>query len=119
MLRNALTKNHINGNNYISDVSSALCFLKHYGLDRHFKLNVSPGHQLIMANMYVDYILNIFACAPNAEKICLQVTSASVFLFNAEFVLYIKCVYLQITIQMHSNIEVHLHYKTSINHYLL
>ncbi|PSN40216.1 Xylose isomerase [Blattella germanica] len=37
---------------YNWDAMSSLCFLKHYNLDRYFKLSVPPGHQLLITSMY-------------------------------------------------------------------
>ncbi|XP_054285896.1 uncharacterized protein LOC129002254 [Macrosteles quadrilineatus] len=37
---------------YEYDSTSAICFLKHYGLDRQYKLSVRPGHQLTLASVY-------------------------------------------------------------------
>lgn len=36
---------------YVWDAMSCLCFLKHYNLDRYYKLSVNPGHQLYVANV--------------------------------------------------------------------
>lgn len=36
---------------YDYDTTSAICFLKHYGLDRQFKVSSKPGHQYILASM--------------------------------------------------------------------
>ncbi|KAG8243677.1 hypothetical protein J6590_039684 [Homalodisca vitripennis] len=37
---------------YDYDTTSAICFLKQYGLDRQFKISSKPGHQLILASAY-------------------------------------------------------------------
>ncbi|XP_049777965.1 uncharacterized protein LOC126175306 [Schistocerca cancellata] len=48
------SKNHDNflQHNYMHSITSALSFLKHYNLDRHYKLSVPPGDQLYMAAAY-------------------------------------------------------------------
>ncbi|KAJ8898147.1 hypothetical protein PR048_003507 [Dryococelus australis] len=47
-------ENYINHRPYTWDAASALCFLKHYSLDRHYKLSVraSAGHQISWASTY-------------------------------------------------------------------
>ncbi|XP_075224263.1 xylose isomerase-like [Lycorma delicatula] len=38
---------------YDYDTTSAICFLKHYNLDKlEFKISTKPGHQLVMASAY-------------------------------------------------------------------
>lgn len=36
---------------YMWDVTSCLYLLKNYNLDRHYKVFVSPGHHMYMANV--------------------------------------------------------------------
>uniref|UniRef100_A0A2A4JIW0 Xylose isomerase n=1 Tax=Heliothis virescens TaxID=7102 RepID=A0A2A4JIW0_HELVI len=37
---------------YMWDVTSCLYLLKHYNLDRYYKVSVAPGHHMYMANIY-------------------------------------------------------------------
>lgn len=34
------------------DAMSVIGFLKHYGLDRHFKLNIEPNHTTLAGHSY-------------------------------------------------------------------
>ncbi|XP_066996143.2 uncharacterized protein [Anabrus simplex] len=40
---------------YLKDATSMMCFLKHYSLDRHYKLSVVPGNQFFLATAYGMY----------------------------------------------------------------
>lgn len=44
---------------YVCDSASSICFLKHYNLERQFKLVSNYGHQLYMSTMFVLSIFKI------------------------------------------------------------
>jgi len=37
---------------YDFDTTSAICFLKHYGLERSYKISSQPGHQFVLTSLY-------------------------------------------------------------------
>lgn len=44
---------------YMCDSTSSICFLKHFNLERQYKLVSNYGHQLCMSTMFVLFLLMI------------------------------------------------------------